>query len=72
MATRVAPRCLVCDRPVVVARNTMCQPCEEAFDRLVRRDGTTLGLVRWAALRARKFQKIKDLHDSRLSRKIVT
>ncbi len=47
--------CIVCNRPVVVLRGTMCQNCDEAFDRFNRRDSTTLGLIRWAAMRARKF-----------------
>lgn len=52
---RVAPRCIVCNYPVVVQKGTMCGVCKEAYDRFNRRDSTTLGLIRWAAQRARKY-----------------
>jgi hypothetical protein len=48
--------CVVCERPVIV---TMCQQCQEAYDRANRRDSTTLGLIRWAAMRARKCERAR-------------
>ncbi len=53
--------CIVCDRPIVVLKNTMCQNCNEAYDRFNRRDSTTLGLIRWAAMRARKFERARKV-----------
>jgi len=59
MKIRAAPRCLVCDRSIVRFRHSMCVSCAEAFDRLSRRDSTTIGIIRWAAYRARKFERQK-------------
>ena len=47
--------CIVCDRPIVTMKNTMCQNCDEAYYRFNRRDNTNLGLIRWAVMRSRKF-----------------
>ncbi len=54
---RVAPRCIVCNRPIVLHKNTMCGSCGEAYDRFNRRDSTAIGLIRWAAQRARRFAR---------------
>lgn len=49
-----APLCIVCALRGVHAKGTLCFPCREAFDKFNRRDRTTLGLIRWAAQRARE------------------
>jgi hypothetical protein len=54
MTIRRAPTCIVCLDPVVVTRGSMCTKCCEAYDRARRRDYTTLGIIRWAAGRARR------------------
>lgn len=58
---RVAPGCIVCLDPVVVAKGTMCGRCCEAYDRALRRDSTTLGIIRWAAQRARRMFKLRQV-----------
>ncbi len=55
--------CIVCDRPIVVLKNTMCQNCSEACDQFHRRDPSTLGLIRWAAMRARKFERVRKVRS---------
>jgi len=54
---RAAPKCIVCLRPVVTYKGSMCTNCCEAYDRMNVRDSTTLGVIRWAAGRARRMQK---------------
>lgn len=51
--------CIVCDRPIVVAKGTMCGDCGEAYDRFNRRDSTALGLIRWAAGRALRLERLR-------------
>ena len=57
---RAAPKCIVCIRPVVTHKGAMCTNCCEAYDRLNARDSTALGLIRWAASRARRMQKLRE------------
>ncbi len=51
--------CVVCGRLRDPYSGGMCVACKMAYDRLNRRDCTTYGLLRWAAARARKFERAK-------------
>lgn len=53
----IAPRCIICQRPVITQRGHMCGDCAEAYDKFNRRDSTTLGLIRWAAGRALRLER---------------
>lgn len=55
---KTTPRCIVCDQPTVHRKGHLCTTCGEAYDRWNRRsDGTHLGLIAWAAARARRFER---------------
>lgn len=47
--------CIVCTG--TIASLSMCRACARSFDRHNRADMTTLGLIRWAANRARRAQQ---------------
>ena len=55
MTIRRAPSCIVCERPVVTHRGSMCQACCEAYDRATSRDATIIGIIKWAAGRSRRM-----------------
>ena len=57
MTLRRAAKCVVCDRYNVVSRAQMCTSCCEAYDRARGRDATTIGIIQWAAGRARRFAR---------------
>lgn len=46
-------RCYICLRPVTA--RMLCKCCQNSYDRMIARDGTTWALLLWAAERARKF-----------------
>jgi hypothetical protein len=39
----------------------MCTACQRDFDRQVAKDGTTMGLIAWAASRGRKFGRLDQM-----------
>lgn len=56
MRTKAARCCIVCQRHNLVGASAeMCRICCHSYDRSLRRDATTMGIIRWAAGRARRF-----------------
>lgn len=41
--------CVICG---TISGRWLCEPCGRSYDRLTKKDGTTKGLIVWAARRA--------------------
>lgn len=50
--------CVVCmERPVSIADARICIVCNKSYDADLKRDSTILGVILWAAKRARNFER---------------
>ena len=54
---REPPKCVVCNGLTRTIRDNLCVSCCASYDRARRRDATTLGIIRWAAGRARRAER---------------
>ena len=48
--------CVICGEPYNGV-NLMCGPCGRSYDRSAHDDGSVFEAMRWAALRARRFER---------------
>jgi hypothetical protein len=57
-------KCIVCNKENPTGRR-FCKTCARSYDRLmVYADGTTAGLIYWAARRARRFERERQDSDA--------
>ena len=58
MSRHTSRTCIVCGWPTPRLEGHLCASCRMSYDRANRRDSTTLGVIQWAANRARRFARL--------------